>query len=115
MTNWVVTNLGFQNGSPGWEDKTTVANSSALTLYPSGGDTEGLVRLCVFQGTVTAYTRRLSDENWTERNSFPHSFGNAAGAGVMMNDFLVGTAEVEGQFEYVRFREIAMLTECSSS
>ena len=50
-----------------------------------------------------------------ERNGFQHSFGNAAGAGVMINDWQLGTAEVEGQFEFVRFREVASLTECSFS
>ena len=36
------------------------------------------------------------------------------GAGVMINDYLAGTEEVEGQFDYVRFSEIDTVADCSS-
>ena len=33
---------------------------------------------------------------------------------VMVNDYLAGTAEVDGEFEYVRFEEIDDLDDCRS-
>ncbi len=112
MTDWVVTNIGLQNGSLGFEDKTTVNDNSVLTLYAIGQELSGSLRLCVVDDVITVFTRLDADPVWTERNSFTHVFGSAVGAGVMINDYLAGSAEVEGQFEYVRFEGIDSVDDC---
>jgi hypothetical protein len=113
MSDWVVTNIGLQDGSLGFEDKSTIDDNSALTLYEIG-ELSGVLRLCVVDDVITAFTRLTSETIWTERNSFSHTIGATVGAGVMVNDYLVGTAEVDGEFEYVRFEEIDALDDCRS-
>ena len=112
MSDWVVTNIGLQNGVLGFEDKTTVNDNSTLTLYPTGQEFSGSVRLCVVDDVITVFTRLDADPAWTERNNFTHAIGTTLGAGVMINDYQAGTAEVEGQFEYVRFRDIDSVDDC---
>ena len=112
MSDWVVTNVGLQNGTLGFEDKSTVADNSVLTLYATGAEFTGSLRLCVVDDVITVLTRLDADPAWTERNSFTHTIGNTIGAGVMINDYLAGTAEVEGQFEYVRFQGIDSVEDC---
>jgi hypothetical protein len=112
MSNWVVTNIGLQDGVLGFEDKTTVNDNSVLTLYPTGQEFSGSVRLCVVDDVITVFTRLDADPAWTERNSFTHAIGTTLGAGVMINDYLAGTAEVEGQFDYVRFQDIDSVDDC---
>ncbi len=112
MTDWVVTNIGLQNGSLGFEDKTTVNDNSVLTLYAIGQELSGSLRLCVVDDVITVFTRLDADPTWTERNSFTHTIGSSVGAGVMINDYLAGTAEVEGQFDYVRFRCVDSVEDC---
>ena len=112
MSDWVVTNIGLQNGVLGFEDKTTVNDNSVLTLYPTGQEFSGSVRLCVVDDVITVFTRLDADPAWTERNSFTHAIGPTLGAGVMINDYLAGTAEVEGQFDYVRFQDIDSVDDC---
>ena len=112
MSDWVVTNIGLQNGTLGFEDKTTVNSSSVLTLYATGQEFAGSVRLCVVDDVITVFTRLDADPAWTERNSFTHAIGTTIGAGVMINDYLAGTAEVEGQFDYVRFQGIDSVEDC---
>ena len=112
MSDWVVTNIGLQNGVLGFEDKTTVNDNSTLTLYPTGQEFSGSVRLCLVDDVITVFTRLDADPAWTERNSFTHAIGTTLGAGVMINDYQVGNAEVEGQFEYVRFRDIDSVDDC---
>ena len=58
------------------------------------------------------FTRLDADAAWTERNNFIHTIGTTIGAGVMINDYLAGTAEVEGQFDYVRFQDIDAVGDC---
>ncbi len=113
MSDWVVTNIGRQNGSLGFEEKSTVDNESTLTLYDIG-ELSGVLRLCVIDQVITVFTRLTTELTWTERNSFTHTIGPIVGAGVMINDYLAGTAEVEGQFEYVRFSEIDTVGDCRS-
>ena len=112
MSDWIVTNIGLQDGVLGFEDKTTVNDNSTLTLYPTGQEFSGSVRLCVVDDVITVFTRLDADPAWTERNNFTHTIGTTLGAGVMINDFMAGTAEVEGQFEYVRFRDIDSVDDC---
>ena len=112
MSDWVVTNIGLQNGVLGFEDKTTVGDNSVLTLYPTGQGFSGSVRLCVVDDVITVFTRLDADPAWTERNNFTHAIGTTLGAGVMINDYLAGTAAVEGQFEYVRFQDIDSVDDC---
>ena len=112
MSDWVVTNIGLQDGVLGFEDKTTVNDNSTLTLYPTGQEFSGSVRLCLVDDVITVFTRLDADPAWTERNSFTHPIGTTLGAGVMINDYLAGTAEVEGQFEYVRFEGIDSVDDC---
>ncbi len=112
MNDWVVANIGLQNGVLGFEDKTTVNDNSVLTLYPTGQEFSGSVRLCVVDDVITVFTRLDADPAWTERNSFTHTIGTRLGAGVMINDYLAGAAEVEGQFEYVRFEGIDSVDDC---
>ena len=112
MSDWVVTNIGLQNGVLGFEDKTTVNDNSVLTLYPTGQEFSGSVRLCVVDDVITVFTRLDADPAWTERNNFTHAIGTTLGAGVMINDYLAGTAEVEGQFDYVRFQDIDLVDDC---
>ena len=89
-----------------------VNDNSTLTLYPTGQEFSGSVRLCLVDDVITVFTRLDADPAWTERNSFTHAIGTTLGAGVMINDFQAGTAEVEGQFEYVRFRDIDSVDDC---
>ena len=112
MSDWVVTNIGLQNGVLGFEDKSTVNDNSVLTLYPTGLEFSGSVRLCVVDGVITVFTRLDADPAWTERNNFTHVIGTTVGAGVMINDYLAGTAEVEGRFNYVRFQGIDSVEDC---
>ena len=112
MSDWVVTNIGLQNGVLGFEDKTTVNDNSTLTLYPTGQEFSGNVRLCLVDDVITVFTRLDADPAWTERNSFTHAIGATLGAGVMINDYQAGNAEVEGQFEYVRFQGIDSVDDC---
>ena len=112
MSDWVVVNIGLQSGTLAFEDKSTVGGTSVLTLYDTGQELSGAVRLCVVGNLITVFTRLDSEATWTERNAFTHAVGPIVGAGVMVNDFQAGTAEVEGQFEYVRFEEIDSLVEC---
>ena len=112
MTDWVVANIGLQSGTLAFEDKSTVNDNSTLTLYTTGPEFSGSVRLCVFDNVITVFTRLDADPTWTERNSFTHAFGTTLGAGVMINDYLAGTAEVEGQFDYVRFQDIDAVVDC---
>ena len=112
MSDWVVTNIGLQNGALGFEDKTTVNDNSMLTLYAIGQELSGSLRLCVVDDVITVFTRLDADPAWTERNNFTHVIGTMVGAGVMINDYLAGTAEVEGQFEYVRFQDIDSVDDC---
>ena len=112
MSDWVVANIGLQNGMLAFEDKSTFNGTSVLTLYATGQELSGAVRLCVVGNLITVFTRLDTDATWTERNAFTHAVGATVGAGVMVNDFLAGTAEVEGQFEYVRFRKIDSVVEC---
>ena len=105
-------NIGLQNGVLGFEDKTTVNDNSTLTLYPTGQEFSGSVRLCLVDDVITVFTRLDADPAWTEQNSFTHAIGTTLGAGVMINDFQAGNAEVEGQFEYVRFRDIDSVDDC---
>ena len=112
MSDWVVTNIGLQNGVLGFEDKTTVNDNSTLTLYPTGQEFSGSVRLCLVDDVITVFTRLDADPAWTERNSFTHAIGTTLGAGVMINDYQAGNAEVEGQFEYVRFQGIDSVDDC---
>ena len=114
MSDWVVTNIGLQNGVLGFEDKTTVGDNSVLTLYPTGQEFSGSVRLCVVGDLITVFTRLDTDTAWTERNNFTHAMGATLGAGVMINDYQVGVAEVEGQFEYVRFEDIDSVDDCGA-
>ncbi len=114
MNDWVVANIGLQNGVLGFEDKTTVNDNSVLTLYPTGQEFSGSVRLCVVDDVITVFTRLDADTAWTERNSFTHAIGTRLGAGVMINDYLAGTAEVEGQFDYVRFQDVDSVEDCRS-
>ena len=114
MSDWVVTNIGLQNGALGFEDKTTVNDNSVLTLYPTGQELTGSLRLCVVDDVITVFTRLDADPAWTERNNFTHAIGTSVGAGVMINDYLPGTAGVEGQFEYVRFQGIDSVEDCRS-
>ncbi len=113
MNDWVVTNIGVQDGRPGYEDKSTIDDNSTLTLYDVG-ELTGVLRLCVIDDVVTAFTRLPSETTWTERNSFTHTIGTTVGAGVMVNDYLAGTAEVDGEFDYVRFEAIDDLDDCRS-
>ncbi len=112
MSDWVVTNIGLQNGALGFEDKTTVNDVSVLTLYATGQEFSGSLRLCVVDNLITVFTRLDADPAWTERNSFTHTMGTTVGAGVMINDYLAGTAEVEGQFKYVRFQDVDVVDDC---
>ena len=112
MSDWVVANIGLQDGVLGFEDKTTVNDNSVLTLYPTGQEFSGSVRLCVVDDVITVFTRLDADPAWTERNNFTHVIGTTLGAGVMINDYLAGTAEVEGQFEYVRFQDVDVADDC---
>ena len=112
MSDWVVANIGLQSGTLAFEDKSTVNDNSVLTLYATGPEMSGAVRLCVVDGVITVFTRLDGDPTWTERNSFTHAFGTTFGAGVMINDYLAGTAEVEGQFDYVRFQSIDSVADC---
>jgi hypothetical protein len=112
MSDWVVVNIGLQNGVLGFEDKTTVGDNSVLTLYPTGQEFSGRVRLCVVDDLITVFTRLDADTAWTERNNFTHAIGTTLGAGVMINDYLAGAAEVEGQFDYVRFQDIDSVDDC---
>ena len=112
MSDWVVTNIGLQNGVLGFEDKTTVNDVSVLTLYPTGQEFSGSLRLCVVDDVITVFTRLDADPAWTERNSFTHAIGATVGAGVMINDYLAGTAQVEGQFDYVRFQGVDSVADC---
>ena len=114
MSDWVVTNIGLQNGTLGFEDKTTVNDVSVLTLYATGQEFSGSLRLCVVDNLITVFTRLDADPAWTERNSFTHTMGTTVGAGVMINDFMVGAAEVEGQFDYVQFQAINRVEDCRS-
>ena len=114
MSDWVVTNIGLQNGVLGFEDKTTVGDNSVLTLYPTGQEFSGSVRLCVVDDVITVFTRLDAAMAWTERNNFTHAIGITLGAGVMINDYMPGTAGVEGQFEYVRFQGIDSVEDCRS-
>ena len=61
---------------------------------------------------ITVFARLDADPAWTERNSFTHAIGTTLGAGVMINDYQAGAAEVEGQFEYVRFQDIDSVDDC---
>ena len=70
------------------------------------------MRLCVVNDVITVFTRLDADPAWTERNNFTHPIGTTLGAGVMINDYLAGTAEVEGQFEYVRFQDVDLVDDC---
>ena len=99
MDDWVVTNIGLRNGVLAFEDKTSVNGNSLLTLHPTGTELFGFVRLWVFHNFITVFTRLGADPAWTERNSFAHVVGATVGAGVMINDYLAGTAQVEGRFE----------------
>ena len=110
-SDWVVTNIGLQNGSLGFEEKSTVDNASTLTLYDIG-ELSGVVRLCVIDQVITVFTRLTTELTWTERNSFTHTIGPIVGAGVMVNDYLAGNEEVEGRFEYVRFSEVESVGDC---
>ena len=112
MSDWVVVNIGLQDGVLGFEDKTTVNDDSVLTLYPTGQEFSGSVRLCVVDDVITVFTRLDADPAWTERNNCTHPIGTTLGAGVMINDYLAGTAEVEGQFEYVRFQDVDLVDDC---
>ena len=112
MSSWVVTNIGLQNGALGFEDKTTVNDNSVLTLYAIGPVLSGSLRLCMVDDVITVFTRLDADPVWTERNSFTHVIGATVGAGVMINDYLAGTAEVEGQFDYVRFQGVDSVEDC---
>ncbi len=112
MSNWVVANIGLQSGTLAFEDKSTINDISVLTLYDTGQELSGLVRLCLVDDVITVFTRLAADPAWTERNNFTHTVGTTVGAGVMVNDYLAGTAEVEGQFEYVRFRDIDSVDDC---
>ena len=114
MTDWVVTNIGLQDVALGFEDKTTVNDNSVLTLYPTGQERSGSLRLCVVDDVITVFTRLDGEAAWTERNSFTHAIGTTIGAGVMINDYLAGTDEVEGRFDYLRFRRIDLLDDCRS-
>ena len=96
----------------GFEDKTTVNDNSVLTLYPTGQEFSGSVRLCVVDGVITVFTRLDADPAWTERNNFTHVIGTTLGASVMINDYLAGTAEVDGRFEYVRFQDVDLVDDC---
>lgn len=112
MRDWVVGNIGYQNEWLGFEDKTTVDDRSVLTLYPSGGADAGQVRICMIDNAITVFTRLNGAAAWTERNSFTHAVGAQMGAGVMINDYLMGSAEVNGVFEYVRFAEVSGIADC---
>ena len=112
MSDWVVANIGLQDGVLGFEDKSTVNDNSVLTLYPTGQEFSGSVRLCVVNDVITVFTRLDADPVWTERNNFTHAIGTTLGAGLMINDYLAGTAEVEGQFEYVRFQDVDLVDDC---
>jgi hypothetical protein len=112
MSDWVVTNIGLQNGTLGFEDKSTVSDNSVLTLYATGAEFAGSLRICVVDDAITVFTRLDADPTWTERNSFTHAIGTTVGAGLMIHDYLAGTDEVEGQFGYVRFEGIDSVEDC---
>jgi|GEM_PF-4982104 len=114
MTTWVVANIGRQAGSLAFEDKNTVNDQSNLTLYGTGSDYAGFIRLCITGSTVAVFTRLPSETGWTARNSFTHTIGTAVGAGVMINDYLAGTDLVEGRFDYVRYADITGPTGCTA-
>ncbi|MEW6056773.1 MAG: hypothetical protein AB1540_09165 [Bdellovibrionota bacterium] len=114
--DWVVVNLGRQDVATGlgFESKNTVNNVSNLWLYSSSGENVGFVRLCVVDGNITTLTKLPADPAWTQRDTFTHAgmVGNNVGVGLMTNDYLTAVADMDGAFDYIRFREISDATEC---
>lgn len=108
--NWVIHNVGMQNGAGvATETKTTTDSVSALLLFP--GPNRGRLRICRF-GDQIIMARKLDGESeFTETHRYTRDFPDTMQVGMMSNGWnslgpepdFQRTPDVHAEFDYVRF------------
>lgn len=121
VENWIMHNVGLQNGEVATEGKTTVDSISVLTLVP--GANRGVLRICR-QGEELTLARRLEGETeFTETHVFPRAdFPEELQVGMIVNGWNSGgttpdttrTPDLLARFDYVRFWTPSGLGACSA-
>lgn len=119
--NWVMHNLGMQNGEVATEGKTTVDSTSVLTLFP--GVRNGRLRVCRI-GQDIELARWLDDEDaWNVTHVFPRAdFPETLQVGLVVNGWNSGGPQPDltrdpdllARFGYARFWTPADFNACTA-
>lgn len=111
--NWVMYDLGFQNGVVGTESKTTQGSSSVLTIHPTDGRFAGELVVCREGADLRMFRRQAGDSSFTMDNSFSRpDLPGALEAGLIVNGW-ENPPDIQAEFDYFRVETQPAAGDCS--
>ncbi|WP_144394272.1 DUF1349 domain-containing protein [Pleionea sediminis] len=109
--DWLLLVIGRQGGWNGSLAESTI--DSSTQIFPQASSIRGEVRICRINSTYRLYRNVENDPDWTllatfERDDMP----DEVQAGITAHAWS-GPADIEAQFEYARFAQVATEDDCT--
>ncbi|MFK7893995.1 MAG: hypothetical protein AB8B63_24485 [Granulosicoccus sp.] len=110
--NYIMVNVGQQNGVAGSETKTTRNSSSVLDIIP--GSIAGRLILCRIGSTFHTYRWLDNEDRWTPIGSFARAdLPSTLQVGMVANAFT--GPDLRAEFDYIRLRTPQQESQCTGS
>lgn len=111
--NWVMYDIGFQNGVVGTESKTTQNSNSVLTIHPTGGQFSAELVVCREGADLRMFRRHGADQGWIQDNAFSRpDLPQQLETGLILNGW-ENPPDLQAEFEYVRYETAPQAGDCS--